>query len=49
MSYLEDLQPGHYPARAYRKQGECHFDLTVPVSEFPIVSVGDITCQVAAE
>ena len=49
MFYLEDLQPGHYRARAYRKQGECHFDLTVPVSEFPIVSVGDITCQVAAE
>ncbi|MFT7246566.1 MAG: outer membrane usher protein [Candidatus Azotimanducaceae bacterium] len=49
MLYLEQLQPGDYQARAYRKDKACDFEFTVPESEFPIVSVGDLTCEAASQ
>tara|TARA_R110002072_G_scaffold1780_1_gene14584 strand:- start:12562 stop:14874 length:2313 start_codon:yes stop_codon:yes gene_type:complete len=49
MLYLEQLQPGNYKAKAYRKDNACLFQFTVPESEFPIVSVGDLTCDAMSQ
>ncbi len=46
MFYIEDLQPGEYRVRAYKTSKDCIFTINVPESEFPIVSVGDVACEV---
>jgi len=42
--YLENLAPGHYPAKVEYTQRNCQFSLKVPASDQPLVNLGQLQC-----
>lgn len=42
--YLENLQPGRYPATVQVEGRACVFDLTIPESEETLVELGKVVC-----
>jgi outer membrane usher protein len=46
--YLENLQPGRYPAELDSAKGTCRFDLVVPASDAAFIDAGRTRCIGAA-
>jgi outer membrane usher protein len=44
--YLENLQPGRYPAEVVFKEGVCKFELNTPVADKPFVDLGTLRCVI---
>jgi outer membrane usher protein len=43
--YLENVPPGHHPATVEYKDRTCAFVLDVPISDEPIVKLGNVRCE----
>lgn len=43
--YVENLEPGNYPAFLVYREGTCAFDLPIPESKETIVDLGEIICE----
>jgi len=44
--YLENVHPGKYAARAFTKDKECTFDITLPASNETMVDLGEVSCEI---
>jgi outer membrane usher protein len=43
--YLENLNPGKYPAKLFLKEKKCFFEIVIPKSDDIMVNMGEITCE----
>lgn len=43
--YLENLPAGHLPARLFRKDETCSFELAIPESDDVMVNMGEVICE----
>lgn len=43
--YLENLPAGHLPARLFRKDEVCFFELAIPESNDVMVNMGEVICE----
>ena len=44
--YIENLQPGKFPAKMVLDDKECSFEMVVPESKEMTVNLGDISCEI---